>query len=203
MSDQDRICRAGSYRSAVQPLFTEPTDLLLRREVHEAMVVADNLLCAAEQECQAIQKSARNDGLRQGLREVASLLRQAEQQRMEILRQASQEIIPLALAVARKLVSNRLQAEPGLMVDLVEQTIKEAAGARRLCIRVSPEDLRTVAEALTPPSLPPTEPHLTVVSDGSLKPGDCLVETEIGCIDARIDAQLELILQSLLSTEHQ
>ena len=41
--------------------------------------------------------------------------------------------------------------------------------------------------------------HLEIKSDDSLKPGDCVIETPNGGVDARLQTQIEIVKQAILN----
>jgi flagellar biosynthesis/type III secretory pathway protein FliH len=67
--------------------------------------------------------------------------------------------------------------------------------ARSVRVRVRPSDADALA-ALEPSPLPP---GATIVPDPSLAPGDCIVESELGTIDARVATKLEALRRALES----
>ena len=201
MDDSDLILKAGACQSIVRPLFEQRQDILLRKDIHSAILQAERILHQASKDAQSIEMDARQEGLKKGLQQVAGIIRQAEEQRLEILRQAYDEVLPLAMATAQKLIGNALEKDPDLMVSLVEQVLREVTSARKLVMWVAPTTKEVVTRARDHLATNAGIPYFTIESDDSLEPGDCIIETEVGRIDARIGIQLETILEALQSEE--
>ena len=67
-----------------------------------------------------------------------------------------------------------------------------------MVIRVAPEQVEVVKKRINEIIAEfPAVSFLEVTADSRLKPGGCIVESEIGIVDASIDVQLEAIYRSL------
>lgn len=156
----------------------------------------------AEQELtQRVQHQAgqllqqRLNGVLGGLKQATA---QLEQERQQVLARWEQRALQLSLAIAEKLIHQQLQAHPELLVKRVEEILELALGGSRTIIRLSPADLERVGPHLQE-VLDLTRQHAGVelIPDDRLSAGDCVVETDQGRIDARIETQLNRIVQEL------
>ena len=112
------------------------------------------------------------------------------------------EVIRLAVAIAEKVVRRELRIHPEVSTELVRETLQMVSGSARLRIRLHPEDeqyvgtaAREMAHALSGVT------EVRIVPDETLAPGGCLVETEHGAVDGRLDAQLDRIFRELTGEE--
>jgi flagellar assembly protein FliH len=106
--------------------------------------------------------------------------------------------VRLAAAIAERLIRQRIALDPELTTQLVRQALEVAAGSPRVKLRLNPDDyaslgshaaelVRTLSECGQP----------EIVPDGSVSRGGCLIETQHGVVDARIETMLERIVSEL------
>lgn len=111
------------------------------------------------------------------------------------------EAVGLAVAIAEKLLRRSIDADPGLANGLIVETLRLAAGAPRLTVRLSPVDHERLggsvaALAAAVGQLGETE----VAVDPAVAVGGCVVETRHGRVDGRLETQLERIAGELIGT---
>jgi type III secretion protein L len=198
---EDRILRGPAASRAVRLLLAQDEDLVLPRESHRALLEADALMEAARRDAAALLEQARQDGLARGLRQTLAVLGEAERQRAATLADAQEEIATLALAVARKLVVGWLEEDPARVVELVGQVLEAAGAARQIVIRVPLAAARPLEAERERLSRRVGGARLRVEGDPTLGSGDCVIDTEVGRIDARLDVQLEALRLALTPTE--
>ena len=96
------------------------------------------------------------------------------------------QITRLALEVARRVVGEALAVDPDRVRDLVREALDRVRRASRVRVRVHPDD----APRLDGMSV-------EIVADGALRPGDCVVESELGDVDGRLEARFEAVERAL------
>jgi flagellar assembly protein FliH len=99
-------------------------------------------------------------------------------------RHMADAVMRTAVLLARQVVRHELATRP----EIVTQVAQEAVGAivlsaRHLCVRVHPTDHAHVAEGCAE-ALQAREARL--VADPSIEPGGCVVDSDLGQVDARI-----------------
>lgn len=108
--------------------------------------------------------------------------------------QAEKAVVELSLAIADKVIPNAIGELPDALLTVVNQALSKVLTGTRLNLRVNPEDLERLQANQSELALPPIDPaRLTWSADPTVGPGGCLVETDFGDIDARIEHQLTLI----------
>jgi len=144
----------------------------------------------AREEADAERERARGEGAARARGEAAGLLASAAAERDRILAGAAGEVVALALEVARKVLGREL-GEPGTaaLPALAGRALAAARDRRAVRVRLAPAE---AAEAGT--WLPP---GVEVAADPALAPGECVVETPGGRIEAGIDAQLGELARAL------
>ena len=205
------IDRAASYADAQHPSPDEsaaPTD--------EGGTLADRTPDHAGQQAEALRRQAAEQAaearrrLAEAVRAVTdqqlAAFQAAREQLLQDLRTAyqhrlgeiEQEMLSLIAAMAEKVVRRKLEADDQVVLEVVRETLAQAAGANQVTVRVSPAEQPLVQEAqqLLLSALGPVD-ELQIVADDNVLPGGCLVETERGRFDARVDTQLQVLSEEL------
>ncbi len=111
-----------------------------------------------------------------------------------------QRAIELAVAIAARIVRREAEQSPQVAQTLVREALELAAGAGRITLHLNPRDRETLGDFLdgvlasARPSL-----EIEVVADSTITAGGCLVTTELGEIDQRLESQLARIQKELIS----
>jgi flagellar assembly protein FliH len=151
----------------------------------------------------AIEKSAYENGFRQGEKtgmemaekKVESLMRRYAEVVLEIGKikaglysQVEREVVKLAVEVAKKIVCREIQADPEVIQALVRVALSHVAEKSAVTVHLHPTDYNFVLEHRSQ-LMAPGESGCEVVllADKGIERGGCLVETECGEIDARIE----------------
>lgn len=138
-----------------------------------------------------------------GLANVFRALREAVEDldglRDQVLRESEEDLLKLAVMIARKVIHQEIATDRMILAKIVAAAVSSASEREDIVIRLNPEDHRLVA----------AHKHLylngfnddrllDLKSDDSVTPGGCIVDTAMGEIDARTDAQLDEIFRRLL-----
>ncbi len=170
--------------------------------------VQDALPTAAQME--AVEAAAYQEGFERGRSEghaAGNRAVQAEAQRLrglieQIARplahlddEVEHVLLDLAVAVARRLLGEELTLAPERVATIARDALLALPPyVRDVRLHLHPEDAALVGAQLTPP---PEAQNFRVVTDPALARGDCRLFTESAQIDARLDARLNVIAQSL------
>jgi flagellar assembly protein FliH len=118
--------------------------------------------------------------------------------RGDVLRQTERQMVLLALAVARRVVHREVSLDPDLLLDMARIAIDRLGGSGRVTIRLHPDDHAAVSSARTGQL---AGGGITITADPRLSRGACHVESDIGLIDASLDAQLDEFERALLGLD--
>ena len=129
--------------------------------------------------------------------ELASLVQQFSAERDRYLERVETEVVRLALAIAARILRREAQTDPLLLLGAVRVALGQLAGATRIRLRVpaAHASLWTDAVAL----LPSRAPRPEIVSDDSMRLGECVLESELGSVDLAVPAQLAEIERRLFA----
>lgn len=120
---------------------------------------------------------------------LAAAARELEAERERALVAAEQGAAALALQLADKVIGTALEIQPELVLEIVRGALRRLAEQQDTAVLVSPEDLDLVRETLDSLSAETGMP-LTVRAERRVPRGGCILRTQAGEIDARIDEQL-------------
>ena len=114
------------------------------------------------------------------------------------VQQAEQEITDIALHVVDKVLPQHFIDVPQVIPPLVRKALLKIKDQNEVIVHVAPMhyDLVLMAQ-LEFQGLLEGEAKLSVKSDASLNPGDCVLESPNGNVDARLATQLELIKKAV------
>jgi flagellar assembly protein FliH len=132
------------------------------------------------------------------LGKYAASLDQLNKLRREIFASSEQEVIRLALAIARKVIKREIAIDDELILTLVKVALNRIAVQTLITIRVNPKDYDFIQRHQAAlPGAGPLNETMKLVEDPLIDRGGCLIETESGTIDARIEEQLREIEKGL------
>lgn len=117
------------------------------------------------------------------------------------LDQAEERSVELALLLAEKIVGAALGVRPELVLDVVRGALRRAAERDHVVLEVNPADLDLVrSEAEEIAAHLGGVRQLEVVAEQRVPAGGCVVRTDEGEIDARIETQLARATELLRET---
>jgi flagellar assembly protein FliH len=139
-------------------------------------------------EASAVQAEAMLRRMAQAVEEIAGL-------RHRIARETEQQMVQLALTVARRVIQREVTVDRELVMAIARVAIDRVGDAAHVTVRLNAEDHAAILAA-NYEGWPGG--HVTLVADTRLPRGGCRVESELGNIDAGIEAQLQEMTQALL-----
>ena len=149
------------------------------------------------------------DGKQQGLKEgdeaaiakiepLMGALQQAIEQMQVIRKQTHQdiesEVVELALAIARKVICREIATGKQSVVAVAREALRQVEHPGKIKIKMNPDDLQAANEAgYEFSSLTENMKAVSVETETGISAGGCVIETDCGEIDARIDKQLQAV----------
>jgi len=188
-----------------------------RAEVAKAQEEAAALVEAARAEAEALRAQAQEEGRQAGLaagraegeaevraqvEPLLAALRRALEEAAAAAAAASrrdeEDMVRLALAIAARLSRQPEIVGPDAVHRVLEEELPRAAGLPMVTIRLHPADLEALQEVtgeLARRLDGGTE--VVWVADDRLQRGGCLIETDRGHLDARVETRLDRIAEEL------
>ncbi len=122
--------------------------------------------------------------------------------RSNLFLEAKQDVLWLALEVAERVIYRVIEHDPTVIEDQMAETLRLLARRTAVAVHVNPRDLDIAREVM--PLLIQQIDHCTdaaVVADADVSPGGCYVRAGNGEIDARIETQIQRIVETLLPVQ--
>lgn len=137
------------------------------------------------------------EGRETGLATVTEQLVRHKHVTETFYQQAEADIIRLVVQIAEKVIGRLVEEKADLIHAVVRQAIEASIGDR-INVLLNPEDYRLVkAGERDFQDLVDRTRRLHFKEDESITRGGCIVETEVGTIDARLETQLAAIRKAL------
>lgn len=109
--------------------------------------------------------------------------------------QVEREVVKLAIEVAKKIVHGEIQADRDIIQTLVRVALSHVAEKSAVTVHVNPIDHSYLLEQRV--ELSQTEGRdIALLADKSIERGGCLIKTECGDIDARIEEKFREVERS-------
>lgn len=148
-------------------------------------------------ECEQLKEQAQKEGFEAGYKQWADQLASLEAEIVKVREELSKILAPVALKAAKKIVGKELKTSEETIVDIVSNVLKSVAQHKKISIYANPKDLvileahrpklKEIFESLESLSLRPRE---------DIEPGGCIIETEGGIINARLENQWKILEQA-------
>lgn len=202
-----RILRGGPRPAELAP--RAPSSHIVPGAVFEARAEAARIVASARTDAEAIVASARSAaegaardaadaGRIAGRAEAAAALAEALAIRDRALADAEREVARVALAAAERLVGEALALAPERIASIVGDELARARRAREVTVRVHPDDAPHVESLRALITARAGRPGtFSVRADPAVTRGGCLVETDLGTIDARLETKIEALARAL------
>lgn len=180
---------------------------------------ADGSLAEMEVDSAAIEKKAYAKGYAEGkiagiqeenakiaasINDFQIIISSFERLKSEIYKQSESNAVKIALAVAKKIVLREVSVNKDIILSVVKQALGKIMGQEHIKIKINPDDLQIIKKHGTDNSKLPFNKGIAVFEeDPEITCGGCVVETDSGDIDARIESQLLLIKEAFLDKVEQ
>lgn len=168
-----------------------------RAEAEQIRAEAEMILGEVGQAREAARQAGFREGHDAGMAAATELAVKLQEWKMSFFRQAEPEIVRLVLTIAEKVIGKIVHEHKAAIQSIVRQAIESALGDR-IVVRLNPEDYRVItAEDFAHRDILDRTKRLTFKEDASITKGGCVVETEVGTIDAQLETQLTAIRKAL------
>jgi flagellar assembly protein FliH len=123
------------------------------------------------------------------------------ERRNEIIEEAETQLINLVLMIAQKVIKVISENQKNVVINNVIQALRKVKGRGDVIIRVNLADLELASSHMKEfQNLVENVKNITVLEDSTVDRGGCIIETDVGAIDARIATQLDTIEEAIRNT---
>jgi len=165
------------------------------------------ILTEAQQKAEKIKAKAYQEGITKGkedgkkevLKQLAPLkdmlkkmIEQIEHTQTAILKQEEKSILHLCIQMAQKIIHTEIQQNPQVIRANLQEGLKSVGRHKITAIKLNPRDLdflQNCKKDISQSILNLKEVDLK--SDPNLLPGGCLIQTDLGYVDASIENQFQ------------
>lgn len=165
---------------------------VLKRDYLHALETSREVIDAAERASRQVKAEAEERGYEDGMARAAAALAEAQMLRGRWLESARTDLACLAVEVATALFVHAREQDPTLVSRMCEEAVERVAGAGRISVRVAPSDADALRHTAVSGNLP-----LEVVADPSITAGGCVVESDLGSVDGRLETRTDALRQAL------
>jgi Flagellar biosynthesis/type III secretory pathway protein len=140
------------------------------------------------EECDALKEAAEAEGYLRGFSLWIEKLVTLEQEVSKYREELSKQTLPIALKLAKKIVGDELKQQPDAILNMIQRNLKAVKSHKKIIIWVSRQEFQRVDAAKESFKKQFEEVELlSVRQKEELSLGDCMIETEGGIINARLD----------------
>ncbi len=127
--------------------------------------------------------------------EFYGILKEFETRITEYEESFAEIVIRLSALISQKILKREIENE-SIILQTISEALSQVIAAKNIMVKVNPEDLSLI-ENDKEKSKDLRFSKIRFEPDPTIERGGCIVETEIGNVDARIDAQLNEIIKQL------
>ena len=141
------------------------------------------------------------DIVRQANDKAQKTIQDAKEQTAEYFIRAEDDIARIVNMAIEKVLPNLFLEMPQAILPAVREAVKHVRDQKEIKVHVEPYsyDLILMARSEFQSMLTDGTAIIEIISDEALKPGDCVIETPNGNVDARLSTQLELMKSAVQS----
>ena len=183
---------------------------ILRSQDYQSYLRAQELVDVAKVQAAEIVQESRNvyeqqqalgwqAGMEQARQEQAVLIHQTQLQCQGYYRTVEQQMSEVVLQAVRKILHDYDQV--ALTLKVVREALSLVSNQKQVTVRVHPEQVQAVRDQIAKVHKDfPEIGYLEISADARLDQGGCILETEVGIIDASLDGQLEALSRAISTT---
>jgi len=128
---------------------------------------------------------------------LQEVLLQLNNIRKETHQEIEKEVVELALAIARQVICQEVAFDRDIVVCVAREALATVEDPGRIKIKMSPSDLQFIKETRSQLSnVIKNIDNVTLEAAENIQSGGCIIETDLGEIDARIEKQLQAVEES-------
>ncbi len=186
------------------------------QEIERGKFEAEKMIKEAELKVSEIEHEAykkgydagREEGYKEGQAEVMRLIDRlgtvvatAVDIRDEIIRASEKMMTEMILMIARKVIKDEIVERREVVINNIKEAIKRVKDRDRIDIRVNFADLdMTTAHKDELIKMMESLRKVNIYEDQRVERGGCIIETDVGAVDARISTQLDAIEEAIRNT---
>ena len=150
-----------------------------------------------EKESKKLRAQAKQQGFDEGLEQFSTYITDLKKKMLFWYSELQKKVLPLALQAAKKIVNQQLSLDPETIVRIVSETLKSVKQSPDIIIYINKLD-KEILEVNKPALKKNLEQVKTFIIQerDDIEQGGCVIETDSGIINAKIDKLWESLEQA-------
>ena len=145
-------------------------------------------------DCEKIKEVAYQDGFEAGFQAWAEHIKKFDDQIQSIRKEYTKMLAPIALKATQKIVGKTFEISPEVIYNIVENALKPVLQHKRITIYVNKNDLLSLEQnRVKLKNLFENIEALSIQERSDVTQGGCVIETEEGIINARLENQWNIL----------
>ena len=158
--------------------------------IEQAKKDVEKYKAEVEEECKKLKEKAKREGYEEGYQKWTEEISKLESEITSVRGDMEKVLVPVALKAAKKIVGREMELSENTIVDIVSNTLKSVSQHKRIVIYVNKKDLDPLEKGRERlKNIFENLETLSVRERNDIAPGGCVIETEGGIINARLDNQ--------------
>ena len=197
--DMEISMRRGEIAQERDRILSEAKDQIEKDREEARKAGHDEGFSAGKEAGEAAAREEMEELIRQTNAKAEKTLRDAHEAMRDYLVKAEQDIVSIAMSAVERVLPQHFIDVPQMVLPIVRDAIERVKDQKEIVVHVpldsydfvlmARDELRGIVTA--------GDSNLSITSDESLKPGDCLVETPNGSVDARLQTQIEQLKKAV------
>lgn len=160
--------------------------------------VVDKPSSAIKSSSAPVHPEAESQKVRQAIRALEQATEEIQNVGRELLASHREQLVRLSIEIAAKVLAKDIHERNYEIEKILSQALEEVPQGKPVTVKLNPEDLKTCQQTLAQQT--ETQQYLHLAADGSVGPGECVLETEQGVIEWIIEDHLKRISSALLGS---
>lgn len=143
------------------------------------------------------KKKGFEEGKEEGMAQFLAELKKVRALKEKIIAESEADLLQLVLSVSQKVLGEMVLKHKEAIHAILKQALERSLGDK-ITVRIHPKDLKKLqGDDLEFRDILDRTRHIFFKEDDSMELGGCIVETEVGTIDAQLETQLKAIKKAL------
>lgn len=143
-------------------------------------------------------EEAQQTRLKEVLNALSTLVSELEACKAELCRDAERQAVELGLMIARKIVCREVSVDRDAIFRVLQEAFKKVGDQKEIHVKMHPADIQVIQDTgFEVSSLSKGNAFVVVEVGEGISRGECVLETDFGAIDAKIETQLQTVEESL------
>ncbi len=134
---------------------------------------------------------------------INDVIQRIENSLKELSPKIENVLLHFSLGVAEQIVRQEIATNPQIVLNVIKDGIRNILGVEKIKIRINPVDKNIIQESkISIQSISESLREIIFETDENVEAGGCIIESDIGNVDARIATQIEQV-NKIITEYHQ